>query len=131
MPIQTIKLTLNPNWAPFEISGEDLNNGDPKRPLLIQIWDWNRKCAPSALPLPSCLCALNRFDLTERAECVVCVVHSGAHSFIGQVETDTEELYTNKGDFPVINNMKKAKKKKYRDSGAPPPPSRDVCRAFI
>ncbi len=46
---------------------------------------------------------------------------SGAHSFIGQVETDTEELYTNKGDFPVINNMKKAKKKKYRDSGAPSP----------
>jgi hypothetical protein len=59
------------------------------------------------------------------------VVHSGAHSFIGQVETDTEELYSNKGDFPVINNMKKAKKKKYRDSGAPPPLSRRLPCFYI
>lgn len=43
--------------------------------------------------------------------------HSGSHEFIGQVETDTDELYNNKGEFPLINLKKKEKKKKYRDSG--------------
>eukprot|EP01087_Luapelamoeba_hula_P007490 TRINITY_DN1839_c0_g1_i1.p1 TRINITY_DN1839_c0_g1~~TRINITY_DN1839_c0_g1_i1.p1 ORF type:complete len:899 (-),score=122.24 TRINITY_DN1839_c0_g1_i1:13-2649(-) len=39
---EVIKNTLNPDWKPFSISIEQLNNGDPQRPLLIEVWDWNR-----------------------------------------------------------------------------------------
>lgn len=39
---EEIKKTLDPNWKPFELSMQKLNNGDLDRTLLFQIFDWNK-----------------------------------------------------------------------------------------
>ena len=40
---EVIKNTLDPDWMSFTISHEQLNNGDLKRPIAIEVWDWNRR----------------------------------------------------------------------------------------
>eukprot|EP01126_Amoeba_proteus_P004273 TRINITY_DN1143_c0_g2_i12.p1 TRINITY_DN1143_c0_g2~~TRINITY_DN1143_c0_g2_i12.p1 ORF type:complete len:846 (-),score=168.77 TRINITY_DN1143_c0_g2_i12:199-2736(-) len=34
--------TANPDWHPFSVSAQLLSNGDMKRPLLVECWDYNR-----------------------------------------------------------------------------------------
>mmetsp|Transcript_20448 Transcript_20448/g.44661 ORF Transcript_20448/g.44661 Transcript_20448/m.44661 type:complete len:569 (+) Transcript_20448:73-1779(+) len=38
---ETIDNNLNPVWKPITVSGTQLNNGDPYRPLKIRIYDYN------------------------------------------------------------------------------------------
>jgi Ca2+-dependent lipid-binding protein len=33
---------LNPSWRPVTVSMQQLCNGDPHRPLLIECFDWNK-----------------------------------------------------------------------------------------
>jgi len=39
---EVIKKTLDPDWAMFSTSTQTLCNGDYKRPLLFECYDWNK-----------------------------------------------------------------------------------------
>eukprot|EP01083_Nonionella_stella_P170189 578660_1 len=39
---EILKNTLTAKWKPFTISSQKLCNGDPARPLLLKVFDWDR-----------------------------------------------------------------------------------------
>ncbi|KNC75469.1 hypothetical protein SARC_12005, partial [Sphaeroforma arctica JP610] len=82
-----IKNNLNPNWKRFTIPFQTLANGDRERTLRIDVVDWNA---------------------------------DGSEDHIGTVYTSVRALEESQGpasSMPVINEKKKAKKKKYKHSG--------------
>ncbi|KAG8142787.1 hypothetical protein E2320_005981 [Naja naja] len=84
---EVIKNTLNPVWQAFKISIRALCNGDYDRTIKIEVYDWDR---------------------------------DGSHDFIGEFTTSYRELSRGQSQFnvyEVINPKKKAKKKKYVNSG--------------
>ncbi|XP_062990208.1 copine-8 isoform X3 [Elgaria multicarinata webbii] len=84
---EVIKNTLNPVWQAFKISVRALCNGDHDRTIKIEVYDWDR---------------------------------DGSHDFIGEFTTSYRELSRGQSQFnvyEVINPKKKAKKKKYVNSG--------------
>ncbi|KAL5014050.1 hypothetical protein ScPMuIL_008320 [Solemya velum] len=84
---EVIKNTLNPTWKPFSILARTLCNGDYDRSIKITCYDWDS---------------------------------DGSHDFIGEFSTTLRELTRGPGSnnqYACINPKKKAKKKKYTDSG--------------
>nr|XP_023685961.1 copine-8 isoform X1 [Paramormyrops kingsleyae] len=84
---EVVKNTLNPVWQAFKISVRALCNGDYDRTIKIEVYDWDR---------------------------------DGSHDFIGEFTTSYRELSRGQSQFnvyEVINPKKKAKKKKYINSG--------------
>lgn len=84
---EVIKNTLNPTWRPFTIQARALCNGDYDRSVKVECYDWDS---------------------------------DGSHDFIGEFTTNMRELSRGPGSnnqFSVINPKKKAKKKKYTNSG--------------
>ncbi|KAJ8302122.1 hypothetical protein KUTeg_021109 [Tegillarca granosa] len=87
---EVIKNTLNPTWQPFAITAKALCNGDYDRSIKVECYDWDS---------------------------------DGSHDFIGEFMTNLRELSRGAGpnnQYPVwlvINPQKRAKKKKYKDSG--------------
>ncbi|KAM3833391.1 copine-8 isoform 1-T1 [Vipera latastei] len=84
---EVIKHTLNPVWQAFKLSIRALCNGDYDRTIKIEVYDWDR---------------------------------DGSHDFIGEFTTSYRELSRGQSQFnvyEVINPKKKAKKKKYVNSG--------------
>ncbi|XP_034982390.1 copine-8 isoform X4 [Zootoca vivipara] len=84
---EVIKNTLNPVWQAFKISVRALCNGDFDRTIKIEVYDWDR---------------------------------DGSHDFIGEFTTSYRELSRGQSQFnvyEVINPKKRAKKKKYVNSG--------------
>ncbi|XP_025030222.1 copine-8, partial [Python bivittatus] len=84
---EVIKNTLNPVWQAFKISIRALCNGDYDRTIKVEVYDWDR---------------------------------DGSHDFIGEFTTSYRELSRGQSQFnvyEVINPKKKAKKKKYVNSG--------------
>ena len=41
MKTEVIKGNLNPTWKSIQVTMQQLCNGDPYRPLLIECFDWN------------------------------------------------------------------------------------------
>jgi len=39
---EVIKNTLNPDWLPQRFTLQELCNGDYNRPLMIEVWDWDK-----------------------------------------------------------------------------------------
>ncbi|XP_026533425.1 copine-8 isoform X1 [Notechis scutatus] len=84
---EVVKNTLNPVWQAFKLSIRALCNGDYDRTIKIEVYDWDR---------------------------------DGSHDFIGEFTTSYRELSRGQSQFnvyEVINPKKKAKKKKYVNSG--------------
>ncbi|XP_021361389.1 copine-8-like [Mizuhopecten yessoensis] len=89
---EVIKNTLNPTWRPFTVQARALCNGDYDRSIKVECYDWDS---------------------------------DGSHDFIGEFTTNMRELSRGAGSnnqfssaqWPVINPKKKAKKKKYTNSG--------------
>ncbi|OWF55814.1 Copine-8 [Mizuhopecten yessoensis] len=84
---EVIKNTLNPTWRPFTVQARALCNGDYDRSIKVECYDWDS---------------------------------DGSHDFIGEFTTNMRELSRGAGSnnqFSVINPKKKAKKKKYTNSG--------------
>ncbi|XP_032822313.1 copine-8-like isoform X1 [Petromyzon marinus] len=84
---EVVKNTLNPAWQPFSIPVRTLCNGDFDRTIKVDVYDWDR---------------------------------DGSHDFIGEFTTSYRELARGQNQFniyEVINPKKKAKKKKYVNSG--------------
>ncbi|XP_039197224.1 copine-8 isoform X1 [Crotalus tigris] len=84
---EVIKNTLNPVWQAFKLSIRALCNGDYDRTIKVEVYDWDR---------------------------------DGSHDFIGEFTTSYRELSRGQSQFnvyEVINPKKKAKKKKYVNSG--------------
>ncbi|XP_060540142.1 copine-8 isoform X1 [Pantherophis guttatus] len=84
---EVVKHTLNPVWQAFKLSIRALCNGDYDRTIKVEVYDWDR---------------------------------DGSHDFIGQFTTSYRELSRGQSQFnvyEVINPKKKAKKKKYVNSG--------------
>jgi len=78
---------LNPKWQPVSIPIQSLCNNDYNRPLRLEVWDWDS---------------------------------DGTHDFIGSCQVDVSQLMDmckNSRPRDVINANKKAKKKKYVNSG--------------
>eukprot|EP00794_Sanderia_malayensis_P006163 gene6163-6874_t len=81
------KTTLKPIWLPFKIPARVLCNGDYERTLLFECFDWNQ---------------------------------NGSHSLIGLFHTTLRDLTSfraNRSTYELINPKKKAKHKKYSNSG--------------
>lgn len=84
---EVVKKTLNPTWRPFMITARSLCNGDSDRSIKFECFDWDS---------------------------------DGGHDFIGEFTTNLRELSRgpcSSNIYPVINPKKRAKKKKYKDSG--------------
>lgn len=84
---EVVKKTLNPTWQPFMITARSLCNGDYDRSIKFECFDWDS---------------------------------DGGHDFIGEFTTNLRELSRgpcSSNIYPVINPKKRAKKKKYKDSG--------------
>lgn len=84
---EVVKKTLNPTWRPFMITARSLCNGDYDRSIKFECFDWDS---------------------------------DGGHDFIGEFTTNLRELSRgpcSSNLYPVINPKKRAKKKKYKDSG--------------
>lgn len=84
---EVVKKTLNPTWQPFLITARSLCNGDYDRSIKFECFDWDS---------------------------------DGGHDFIGEFTTNLRELSRgpcSSNIYPVINPKKRAKKKKYKDSG--------------
>ncbi|XP_033745758.1 copine-8-like isoform X3 [Pecten maximus] len=89
---EVIKNTLNPTWRPFTVQARALCNGDYDRSIKVECYDWDS---------------------------------DGSHDFIGEFTTNMRELSRGPGSsnqfssaqWPVINPKKKAKKRKYTNSG--------------
>uniref|UniRef100_A0A8C4QMF6 Copine Va n=1 Tax=Eptatretus burgeri TaxID=7764 RepID=A0A8C4QMF6_EPTBU len=84
---EVVKNTLNPVWQPFSIPVRVLCNGDIDRTIRVEVYDWDR---------------------------------DGSHDFIGEFTTSYRELSRGHNNFhvyEVINPKKKARKKKYINSG--------------
>ncbi|XP_032895492.1 copine-8 isoform X1 [Amblyraja radiata] len=82
-----VKNTLNPVWQAFTIPVRALCNGDFDRTIKVEVYDWER---------------------------------DGSHDFIGEFTTNYRELSRGQSQFnvyEVLNPKKKAKKKKYINSG--------------
>jgi hypothetical protein len=84
---EEVKCTLNPTWKPFTLKVQTLCNGDLDRVIKVECYDWNQ---------------------------------SGSHDLIGHFSTTVRELSRGPGvqnEYDVINPKKKAKDKKYVNSG--------------
>ncbi|XP_078091518.1 copine-8 isoform X1 [Mustelus asterias] len=84
---EVVKNTLNPVWQAFTIPVRALCNGDFDRTIKVEVYDWDR---------------------------------DGSHDFIGEFTTNYRELSRGQSHFnvyEVLNPKKKAKKKKYINSG--------------
>ncbi|KAM9705303.1 copine-8-like [Menidia menidia] len=84
---EVVKNTLNPVWQAFKIPVRALCNGDYDRSIKVEVYDWDR---------------------------------DGSHDFIGEFSTCYRELSRGQSQFnvyEVVNQKKKAKKKKYINSG--------------
>lgn len=84
---EVIKRTLNPTWRTFTINIRLLCNGDYERPIKVECYDWDA---------------------------------DGGHDLIGVFQTTLRELTKGRdisNVYECINPKKKAKKKKYRNSG--------------
>ena len=85
---EVLKNTLNPTWKPFKIPVRTLCNGDYHRTVKIACYDWDS---------------------------------DGGHDLIGEFQTNLNDLKENSGQslssYELINVKKKAKKKKYHNSG--------------
>ncbi|XP_016107886.1 copine-8 [Sinocyclocheilus grahami] len=84
---EVVKVNLNPVWQAFKIPVRALCNGDFDRTIKVEVYDWDR---------------------------------DGGHDFIGEFSTSYRELSRGQSQFnvyEVINPKKKAKKKKYLNSG--------------
>uniref|UniRef100_UPI00358E73B8 copine-9 isoform X1 n=1 Tax=Myxine glutinosa TaxID=7769 RepID=UPI00358E73B8 len=84
---EVVKNNLNPVWQPFSIPVRVLCNGDVDRTIRVEVYDWDR---------------------------------DGSHDFIGEFTTSYRELSRGHNNFhvhEVINPKKKARKKKYINSG--------------
>ncbi|XP_043569538.1 copine-8 isoform X3 [Chiloscyllium plagiosum] len=84
---EVVKNTLNPVWQAFTIPVRALCNGDFDRTIKVEVYDWDR---------------------------------DGSHDFIGEFTTNYRELSRGQSQFnvyEVLNPKKKAKKKKYINSG--------------
>ncbi|XP_036375906.1 copine-8 [Megalops cyprinoides] len=84
---EVVKNTLNPVWQAFKIPVRALCNGDYDRTIKVEVYDWDR---------------------------------DGSHDFIGEFTTSYRELSRGQSQFnvyEVLNPKKKAKKKKYLNSG--------------
>ncbi|XP_068611523.1 copine-8 isoform X2 [Brachionichthys hirsutus] len=84
---EVVKNTLNPVWEAFKIPVRALCNGDYDRTMKVEVYDWDR---------------------------------DGSHDFIGEFSTSYRELSRGQSQFnvyEVINPKKKAKRKKYINSG--------------
>ncbi|XP_068162746.1 copine-8 [Antennarius striatus] len=84
---EVVKNTLNPVWQAFKIPVRALCNGDYDRTMKVEVYDWDR---------------------------------DGSHDFIGEFSTSYRELSRGQSQFnvyEVINPKKKAKRKKYINSG--------------
>ena len=84
---ETIMKTLNPNWAPFEISARELCNSDHERPLKIDIYDWNSDGTHDFI--------------------------GSINTSLSKLETTAIE----QTGIPVINEDKKRRKSSYKNSG--------------
>ncbi|XP_061085182.1 copine-8-like isoform X1 [Conger conger] len=92
---EVVKNTLNPVWQAFKIPVRVLCNGDYDRAIKVEVYDWERN---------------------GRSSDGVTV----SHDFIGEFSTSYRELSRGQSQFnvyEVINPKKKAKKKKYLNSG--------------
>ena len=65
---ETVKKNLNPTFAPFTISYSKLCNGDGARPLLFEVWDWNKRGDPDFIGSVTLT-----MDQIERGTPFVCV----------------------------------------------------------
>lgn len=84
---EVIKRTLNPVWKSFILHASLLCNGDYDRMLKIECHDWNA---------------------------------NGNHNYIGSFATNLRALALGPGpnnEYECINEIKKAKKRKYKNSG--------------
>ncbi|KAG9342343.1 hypothetical protein JZ751_016845 [Albula glossodonta] len=93
---EVVKNTLNPVWQAFKIPVRALCNGDYDRTIKIEVYDWDRD---------------GRSTVDGRTV---------SHDFIGEFTTSYRELSRGQSQFnvyEVINPKKKAKKKKYLNSG--------------
>ncbi|KAJ8374173.1 hypothetical protein SKAU_G00047530 [Synaphobranchus kaupii] len=91
-----VKNTLNPVWQAFKIPVRALCNGDYDRTIKVEVYDWERN---------------GRSSVDGRTI---------SHDFIGEFTTSYRELSRGQSQFnvyEVINPKKKAKKKKYINSG--------------
>ncbi|KAJ8245438.1 hypothetical protein GJAV_G00270760 [Gymnothorax javanicus] len=92
---EVIKNTLNPVWQAFKIPVRALCNGDYDRTIKVEVYDWERS---------------GRSTDGQTA----------SHDFIGEFTTSYRELSRGQSQFnvyEVINPKKKAKRKKYLNSG--------------
>ncbi|KAJ8393380.1 hypothetical protein AAFF_G00061020 [Aldrovandia affinis] len=93
---EVVKNTLNPVWQAFKIPVRALCNGDYDRTIKIEVYDWERNGGS-----------------TVDGKTV-------SHDFIGEFTTSYRELSRGQSQFnvyEVINPKKKAKKRKYLNSG--------------
>ncbi|XP_059147817.1 copine-3-like [Physella acuta] len=84
---EVVKSNLNPSWRPFQLSLQKLCGGNRLQKIKIDCYDWDS---------------------------------SGSHDFIGTCTTTFEEMSraaTKEVTWPCINPARKAKKKKYTNSG--------------
>ncbi|XP_066930296.1 copine-9-like isoform X2 [Clytia hemisphaerica] len=85
---EIITQNLNPAWKPFRIAVRTLCNGDLQRTIRVSCFDWD---------------------------------NDGSSDFIGSFETSAKELIdykaNNRYTYELINAKKKAKSKKYKNSG--------------
>eukprot|EP01135_Chromosphaera_perkinsii_P010266 Nk52_evm8s2085 gene=Nk52_evmTU8s2085 len=84
---EVIMSNLNPVWKQFSIPLQRLCNGDREKQLLFEVYDFNK---------------------------------SGKEDFIGSFRCNVFDLISNfeaKRDFALVNEKKKAKKKKYTNDG--------------
>ena len=82
-----LRKTLDPVWKVFEIPMQKLNNGDIDRPLLFQVYDWNRSGTEDFI---------GEFTASLR---------------------EIQAFHVNQKKFSLINKDKQRKSKKYVDSG--------------
>ncbi|XP_076806884.1 copine-8-like [Clavelina lepadiformis] len=84
---EVIKNTLNPDWKLMEVPVRNICNGDHDRTIKVEVYDWDR---------------------------------DGGHDLIGTFQTSVSKLLRGPGVdnvYECINQKKKAKKKKYKNSG--------------
>ncbi|KAM5156592.1 copine-3-like [Mantella aurantiaca] len=85
---EVVKNNLNPVWRPFKIPLRSLCNGDMEKPIRVGCYDYDR---------------------------------DGSHDLIGIFQTNMSKLKEASRSMPVefdcINERKKQKKKKYKNSG--------------
>ena len=59
---EVIKNTLDPNWAPFELSEQELCNGDSHCPIKIECYDWDSDSSSDFIGV--CETTINQLETT-------------------------------------------------------------------